>query len=79
MKKGHPVINEYWPTDAAIQSATPGRATMLLFMHGRRGEGPEERYITATVRVTFAEGADNHWRVDDLTVVAKPKPPGNGK
>ena len=79
VKKGHPIINEYWPNDAAIQSATPDRMTMLLFMHGRRGEGPEERYITATVQVTFAEGADHRWRVDDLTVVAKPKPPGNGK
>jgi Mce-associated membrane protein len=79
VKKGHPIINEYWPNDAAIQSATPDRITMLLFMHGRRGEGPEERYITATVQVTFAEGADHRWRVDDLTVVAKPKPSGNGK
>ena len=79
VKKGHPVVNEYWPNDAAIQSATPDRATMLLFMHGRRGEGGEERYITATVQVNFAKGSDQHWRVDDLTVLAKPKPPGNGK
>jgi Mce-associated membrane protein len=78
VKKGHPVINEYWPNDAAIQSATPDRITMLLFMHGRRGEGPDQRYITATVQVTFAEGSDRRWRVDDLTVVAKPKPPGSG-
>jgi Mce-associated membrane protein len=79
VKKGHPVINEYWPSDAAIQSATPDRATMLLFMHGRRGEGAEERYITATIQVRFVEGADDKWRIDDLTVLTKPKPPGNGK
>ncbi len=79
VKKGHPIINEYWPNDAAIQSVTPDRARMLLFMHGRRGEGGEERYITATVQVNFAKGSDQHWRVDDLTVLAKPKPPGNGK
>ncbi|ORV44314.1 RDD family protein [Mycobacterium conspicuum] len=79
VKTGHPIINEYWPNDAAIQSATPDRITMLLFMHGRRGEGAEERYITATVQVVFADGPDHRWRVDDLTVVAKPKPPGNGK
>ncbi len=79
VKKGHPVINEYWPSDAAIQSATPDRATMLLFMHGRRGEGAEEHYITATVQVRFVEGADDKWRIDDLTVLTKPKPPGNGK
>ena len=79
VKKGHPVVNEYWPNDAAIQSATPDRATMLLFMHGRRGEGGEERYITASVRVSFVKGADDRWRVDDLTVLTKPKPPGDGK
>jgi Mce-associated membrane protein len=79
VEKGHPVINEYRVTDSAIQSATPDRVTMLLFMDGRRGAGPEERYITATVRVTFAKGRDDRWRVDDLTVVTKPKPPGGGK
>jgi Mce-associated membrane protein len=77
--KGHPVINEYWVTDSSIQSATPDRATMLLFMQGRRGSAPDERYISATVRVSFAKDRDNHWRVDDLTVLTKPKPPGTGK
>jgi Mce-associated membrane protein len=79
VQKGKPVVNEYWPTGSSIQSATPDRATMLLFMQGRRGAAPDERYISATVRVTFAKGADHHWRVDDLIVVTKPKPPGNGK
>lgn len=79
VEKGHPVINEYWPADGAIKSASPDRATMLLFMHGRRGAAPDERYISATVRVSFAKEGENHWRVDDLTVVTKPKPPGNGK
>ncbi len=79
VKKGHPVINEYWPADGAIKSASPDRATMLVFMHGRRGAAPDERYISATVRVSFAKDHDNHWRVDDLTVVTKPKPAGNGK
>jgi Mce-associated membrane protein len=78
VKKGHPVINEYWPNDAAIQSATPDRIKMLLFMHGRRGEGAEQRYITASVQVVFAKSSDQRWRVDDLTVLAKPKPPGSG-
>jgi Mce-associated membrane protein len=78
VRKGNPVINEYWPGDGSIESATPDRATMLLFLHGRRGTGPDERYISATVRVSFAKGGDL-WRVDDLTVLTKPKPPGNGK
>ena len=38
--------------------------------------GRDERYISATVRVSFVKGADNRWRVDDLTVLTKPKPPG---
>lgn len=79
VEKGHPVINEYWPIDSAIQSATPDRATMLIFMQGRRGVAPDERYISATVRVAFAKGGDDRWRVDDLTVLTKPKPPGSGK
>jgi Mce-associated membrane protein len=79
VQKGHPVINEYWVIDSSIQSATPDRATMLLFMQGRRGEAPAERYITATVRVAFAKDANHHWRIDGLTVLTKPKPPGNGK
>lgn len=72
--KRTPVINEYWPTDWSVQSATRDRATMLLFMQGRRGAAPEERYISATVRVNFAKGGDDRWRVDDLTPL-----PGNGK
>jgi Mce-associated membrane protein len=79
VEKGHPVINEYWVTDSSIRSATPDRATMLLFMQGRRGAAPDERYISATVRVSFAKDRDKHWRVDDLTVLTKPKPGGNGK
>jgi uncharacterized RDD family membrane protein YckC len=79
VEKGHPVINEYWVTDSAIQSAAPDRATMLLFMQGRRGMAPDVRYITASIRVTFLKGKDGEWRVDDLTVLTKPKAPGNGK
>jgi Mce-associated membrane protein len=79
VQKGKPVINEYWVTDSSIQSATPNRAMMLLFMQGRRGAAPEERYISATVQVSFARDGAGHWRVDDLTVLTKPKAPGNGK
>jgi Mce-associated membrane protein len=79
VQKGKPVINEYWVTDGSVESATPDRATMLLFMQGRRGAAPDERYITATVRVSFAKDGNDRWRVDDLSVLTKPKPPGNGK
>lgn len=79
VQKGQPVINEYYPADSAIQSASPDRATMLVFLRGHRGEGADQRYITAGVRVSFVKGADNHWRVDDLTVLTKPKPSGGGR
>ncbi|OBH85492.1 hypothetical protein A5681_17200 [Mycobacterium scrofulaceum] len=79
VQKGNPVINEYWVTDHAIQSAAPDRATMLMFMQGRRGAAPDERYISATVRVTFVKGGGGRWLVDDLTVLTKPKPPGAEK
>jgi Mce-associated membrane protein len=79
VQKGNPLVNEYWSMDSSIESASPDRATMLLFLQGRRGAAPEERYITATVRVNFAKDGDGRWRVDDLTVLTKPKPSGNGK
>ena len=79
VQKGKPVVNEYWPIASAIESATRDRATMLLFMQGRRGAAPDERYISATIRVTFVDNHDSHWLVDELTVVTKPKPAGSGK
>ncbi len=79
VKKGNPAINEYWSVNSSVLEAAPDRATMLMFLQGRRGAAPDERYISATVRVVFLKGGDSRWRVDDLTVLTKPKPPGNGK
>lgn len=79
VKKGQPVSNEYWVTNSSIQSATPDRATMLLFMQGQRGAPPHQRYISATVRVSFTKSADARWLVDELTVVTKPNQGGGGK
>ena len=83
VRKGNPAINEYWPVDSSVLAAAPDRATMLMFLQGRRGAAPDERYISATVRVVFVKGGvkggDNRWRVDDLAVLTKPKPPGNGQ
>jgi len=73
VEKATPVSNEYWVTDSAIQTATPTKATMLLFMQGQRGTPPAERYISATVRVVFARAADRNWLVDDLTPLTKPR------
>jgi Mce-associated membrane protein len=74
VEKGHPVVNEYWVTDSAVLSAARDKATMLLALQGHRGEGNEQRFITATVRVSFVKGTDARWLVDDLTVLTKPKP-----
>lgn len=72
-------IASCWATNDAVLSATPKRATMLVFLQGHRGAGDAERYITATVRVSFVKGAAAHWLVDELTVVTKPKPPKGEK
>jgi Mce-associated membrane protein len=74
VQKGHPAINEYWVTDSTVLSANRTSATMLLFMQGHRGGGDQERFITATVRVSLAKGKDGHWLVDNLDVVTKPRP-----
>lgn len=73
IRNAKPVPNFYRVTDAAVLDAAPHRATMLLFLQGQRGTSGNERLISATVRVTFAE-AKGTWRVDDLTVVSKPMP-----
>jgi Mce-associated membrane protein len=57
-----------------VLSANRNNATMLLFMQGHRGGGDQERFITATVRVSLAKGKDGHWLVDNLDVVTKPRP-----
>lgn len=79
VQKGQPVINEYWGSTNSVLEATPNTATMLLFLQGRRGDGQDTRYITASVRVKFVKSGDGRWLVDNLTVLAKPKPAGEGK
>jgi len=73
VEKANPVANEYWVTDSAVQTATPNKATMLLFLQGQRGTPPAERYISATVRVVFDRAANGNWLVDDLTPLTKPR------
>lgn len=74
VQKGHPVVNEYWFTDSAVLSAARNKATMLVFLQGHRGGANEQRFITATVRVSFVKAAGSRWLVDDLTVLTRPKP-----
>lgn len=71
VQQSDPVPNEYRSVNSSVLSAEPGRATMLLFLQGQRGDKDNGRFISATVRVDFAKSA-GQWRVDDLTVVTKP-------
>lgn len=78
VQKTKPVANAYWVTNSSVLTSTEDTATMLLLMQGQRGVPPDQRGITATVKVDFAHvGAD--WRVASLTVLAKPKANGDAK
>lgn len=65
-----PQPNEYWVTESSVLAATPDRATMLMFLQGRRGVPPGQRYLAASVRATFVKPVAAQWRVDDLAVLA---------
>jgi Mce-associated membrane protein len=73
------VANDYWVTNSAVLTSTTHDATMLLLMQGQRGVAPNERTITATVRVGFTKSGDGKWQVAALSVLAKPKPAGGGQ
>ncbi|CAN5502868.1 RDD family protein [soil metagenome] len=73
------VANDYWVTNSAVLTSTDHDATMLLLMQGQRGVAPNQRTITATVRVSFEKSGAGIWQVAGLTVLAKPKPPGGGQ
>nr|WP_301122627.1 RDD family protein [Mycolicibacterium fortuitum] len=72
VRKASPARNEYWVSHSSVLSATPGHATMLLFLQGQRGTPPNQRYLTASLRAAFVETGSGVWRVDDLTVVTNP-------
>jgi Mce-associated membrane protein len=73
VQKAGPIRNEYWVTSSSVLSATPDRATMLLFLQGVRGEPPNQRYITASVRANFVKSGAAGWRVDDVAVLTDPR------
>ncbi|WP_099021412.1 RDD family protein [Mycolicibacterium palauense] len=70
---GDVVPNEYWVTNSAVLTAGPRDATMLLLLQGQRGTPPNQRGISATVRVGFTESDDGRWQVTDLSVLTKPR------
>ncbi|TQR84358.1 RDD family protein [Mycobacterium hodleri] len=74
VRKAGAVRNEYWVTNSSVLDAAHGRATMLLFLQGQRGAAPDQRYLSATVRVKFVQSGPGTWQVDNLTVVTSPQP-----
>lgn len=74
-----PTTNELWVVAKSVLSATPDRATMLLFLQGQRQiQQQASRPITATVRVDFEKSAED-WRVAGLSVLKKPYVGGGGQ
>jgi Mce-associated membrane protein len=73
VEKSGVVLNEYYAVTSSVVSASPDRATMLIFLEGQRGVNKQSlKFITATTRVTFEKSPDGHWRVADLSVLTKP-------
>jgi Mce-associated membrane protein len=72
VRKAPIVANEYWVTNSAVLTSTADSATTLLLLQGQRGVPPNQRIITATVKVNFARSGAGVWQVADLTVLAKP-------
>jgi Mce-associated membrane protein len=66
------VANEYWTANSAVLTNTADRGTMLVALQGQRGVPPDQRFITATVRVDL-EKSDGQWRVNNLLVLARPR------
>ncbi len=72
VRKAGPVDNDYWVTNSAVLSADRDRAAMLMLLQGQRGAAPQQRFITASVRVEF-EKPGGQWKIANLTVLAPPK------
>lgn len=72
------ILNEYWVANSAVLIAAEDRGTMLLAMQGQRGAPPEQRFITATVKVDF-EKIDDQWRVGGLTILSSPRAESPGQ
>ncbi|CAN5428316.1 RDD family protein [soil metagenome] len=66
------VPNEYWTANSAVLTAAADHGTMLLALQGQRGAPPDQRFITATVKVDF-EKSGGQWRVGGLTILSSPR------
>jgi len=73
IQKANPVRNKYWVVKSSVLDATPHAVSMLLFLEGERGNVPDLRYITASVRARFIDPGNSVWRVDSLDIVTAPQ------
>lgn len=80
VRRAGPTTNDYWAVSSAVlPGVTKDAATMLVALQGQRGTNPQElKFITATVRVEFKK-SDDHWLVDNLTVLKRPVLSGGGQ
>jgi Mce-associated membrane protein len=74
VRKAGPADNEYWVTNKAVLEASRNTGAMLMLLQGQRGAPPNQRFITASLRVTFEKVA-GEWKIAGLTVLAPPKLP----
>ena len=77
-RKAGAVDNVYWVTNGAVLNSTANRAVMLMLLQGQRGAAGGQRFISASVRVSFEKSGSGQWQVSDLTVLAQPKSGGAG-
>jgi Mce-associated membrane protein len=70
----NPVDNDYWVSNSSVLSAQSDSATMLMLLQGQRGAAPNQRFVTASVRVDFVRAGSQDWKLANLTVLSAPKP-----
>ncbi|MBU3751091.1 MAG: RDD family protein [Mycobacterium sp.] len=69
-----PVTNDYWVSNSAVLASTVDRATMLMLLQGQRGAEPNQRFVSASLRVDFEKTGANDWKMSNLAVLAAPSP-----
>ncbi len=67
-----PVNNDYWVSNSAVLSSTKDQAAMLMLLQGQRGIEPNQRFVTASLRVDFERTGSDEWKLANLTVLSAP-------
>jgi hypothetical protein len=56
-----------------VLSSTIDRATMLVLLQGQRGAEPNQRFVTASLRVDFEKTGPDEWKLSNLMVLSSPR------